>query len=1205
MSKLWRKDGLSRKQRIINTQWTGSISLLNNDFHTLSRKAFVYASAIRFYNYSNQSSGHIQKAFKYSVFYTISYIRGIDLLKEEQDFLRQLENDFCSHRKKQEQIIRRLHDYIILFDEWIRNVSYFESNGCKLTLGTDLINQVITNLQNPVSDLIGYCKLKSFSLDLSHLSNIWEIDEQPSKISDSKRFFKNIFFRLHNSISIIQTNIDFYEKEIIESGYMDPATGLLAAFFNNLNKIADSFNKRWEQFPDFYLNEILKVTPAQPIPDYTFLKLNKTDSSNDLLIPKDSIFQSADGVKFRNKNDYIISNIALKRLFCLYDETNPEIEPSSSLGFSTAFRLYNHSDLIDRPISSVNSPKSLFGHRTSTSDSTSKWKNISYTPLGLLIRSWSLLLREGERNLALNFILNESSFHEFKEMIDSICAKFHYQVLEAIYKVLHNIFHIEISTETGWMQVHDFSVEMSPFRNASALVINIHFAEDFPAICALPEENPSSPPGLRIMINRNTWMYPYSWLKTMNYEKLIIRTKVQQLSNIQVYSELGRIDTSMPFYPFGVMPKKGAWMVFGSYEMAVKNIISLNLHARWSDLPDDEYGFFSYYNQYPGKISNCSFRVVPQLLKNRKWLHINESPEYFLFNTITQETAPETEDKAPLSADSHLMNIFPKEQIPVGQKEEEFAFNMFTGNGFFRLMLSAPSTGFGHLQYQKLISDVLMQKVRTKKQIDMPNLPYAPQMEHFSVDYSSEEELHLAQQTSQIYHLQPFGTNLLNNAKNINHFCMVPSISGQANLLFGLDHVNGGEIIRLFVDMHPLEKEIDKTLFPKIRWYSGNGYQWEPLSPQSIIQDDTRNFLVSGNIEISLPNNLQDQSNSIEELYWLRASIEENAEAISDVNGIYLHVIQVERLFPEDSSGKFIPVPALSITEATPKIMGLEEIIQLKNSAGGRLPESHRMMQVRLAERISHRNRAVTAHDYERLILENFTSVKKVKCFPGIDSKGKRPGTVTIAIIERNRRLENNHTPKANCQLLLDIEDFLQSYTSMFANVDLINPIYEYLQVRCKVIFQPNLSEGYYLRKLNEEINHYIAFWEQTDDPPVFGNTVSVIELANFIRSRDYVVQIENFSLIHLSEEQENSYELQELEEFEAIQEDCDSLDKSVRILLNNEEVRIRELEPIRATKPWGILVPLYSHHLSEHREDQTEKIGIDELEIGNTFVIQ
>jgi hypothetical protein len=952
------------------------------------------------------------------------------------------------------------------------------------------------------------------------------------------------------------------------------------------------------------------AVPAKPIPDYTYLKIVKQPLVKSLDIPEGTLFQTDDEIKFSNLYGYIANSVSLKKVVSLFEEKDPEIEPANELGYVTALQKNDLSALIDQSVSRENRSKSVFGNKgKKSSQAFSAYTD--YTSVGLMINSWSFLMREGERELNLKFTPTELSLQGFKELIKSICEKWGISEHETIYKLLNDVFYFEISTQEGWRKVDSNSVQMILDGADSFFNIDLHFDESFPPVCAVDNDDEKTKlPGVRILINRDAWLFPYSWLKVFECSRIKIESRVKEFSNILVYSELGRLDNTLPFYPFGVMPKKGSWLAFGSYEMALKTIKNLNLHIRWSDLPDDDYGFAGYYAQYEKSIDNCSFEVKAETLKNRKWVPINSDLKKHLFCTDASNGEFSTAPNAKLIEESCLKNIQLAEFLPSEVEEEEYKFNMFTRNGFFRLVLHNPAMGFGHHQFQKLISDVMMQKAHSKKMVQTPNPPFSPQIEQITIDYVSEDEITLGVSKSgnnEVFHIHPFGLKLLNNSSNSHNFHFIPDFTSRGNLLFGFDKVEGGETVRLFVDMLPQNKEIDKSDFPEIKWFYGDGYQWQVLPPSQIIVDETRKLLETGNIEIRLPGDIPNLEFSMDKLFWLRASIEKNTKNVSEVLGFYLHVIKVERVISKDgtSNQKFEQIPALSISKPEKKIPGLDEIIQLINTSGGRLPETDELMKVRLAERIAHRNRAVSALDYEKIVLENFPNVRKVKCFPGTDSKANRPGVVTLAVIEQEQQESALKTPKSNCKLLLDIEDFMKNYTSIFTTIDAINPEYEFLQVRCKVSLRETQSEGFYLRKLNAEINDYIAFWEKENQAPVFGHSVSIIELANFIRSREYITHIVNFSLVHLREKHEFHYELKELEEFETTKKDDSKLRTSIKILLNNQEIEMRELKPIRASKPWAILIPYERHMLVAGWENQNDHAGIDELEIGNTFVIK
>lgn len=1209
MHNIWQKDGLSRRQRIDNATFKATLNLLNNELYAIAQKAFKYASNINYYNLDNKVDGTFEQTISSSIFLSLITIKNLDINQLEKQFLILFENKFFSKTEQEESLIKMLLDLIAQFNLWLINSSNIESFDTNLALRSDIVNQIVSNIRVPAAMLFEHCKKQHSDIVLPELNGLWKTKTRVDDVKQANRFYKSMFYKLTNSIETLQVNAGLYEQEIWDSGYNDPAIGLLVAFFINHNKVVDKFNTRWSEYSNFYLEKILLAKQAKATPDSTYLKIFKQKNISYLNIPKGTVFKTNGDIKFTNVDGFVANSSSLKKVLVLFEERDREIEPANSLNYVTSLQKNDLTDLIDRTVSVNNSSRSIFGDKGKKSNQNSV-DSTWFTSVGLLIKSWSLLLREGNRSLNLQFIPTSETQRNLLLLIDDLAAKWNIPKQEAIYKLLNDIFYIEISTEEGWVIVDNVNVVFDSNSETACFNVELNFSGSFPPICAVKNSKDElNPPSLRVLINRDTWLFPYSWLKTFEFKHVKIKSSAKNISNIQIYSELGKLDTSIPFYPFGIMPKKGSWIALGCYEMSVKSIKKFNVNIRWTDLPDNDYGFAGYYSDYQKEINNCSFEINAQTLKNKQWISAKDNKSYYLFSTNYENGKTVTAPNAKLIHETFFVNLKTPECLPTIQSEQDYKFDMFTRNGYFRFVLANPSMGFGHIQFQKLLSDVLMQKVRSKKIIQTPNPPFAPQIEQITIDYFSEDDINLtipSKNNHQIYHIHPFGLIQLNNSSSNSKFNFIPDFSTQGNILFGFDNIKAGDTLRIFVELLPQNKEIEKTDFPVIKWFYGNGYSWDPLPQNYVLKDDTRKFLETGIVEIKIPVDMPDLTTAMHNHYWLKASVEKNAENISEILSFHLHVIQVERVISKSNSEvEFDMVPALSINQSETKIPGLDTVIQLKNSSGGRLPENRQMMKVRLSERISHRNRAINALDYEKIILENFPTVRKVKCFPGLDSKGKRPGIVTLAIIEQNDHEGAIKTPKSNCKLLLDIEEFLKQYSSIFAKIDAINPEYEYLQVRCKVTLRETRSEGYYLRKLNTEINNYIAFWEVSNEAPVFGHSVSIIELANFIRSREYITRIENFSLVHLHEEREYHYKLEELEEYENIIQDETSIKSSIRILLNDKEIKLQEAKPVKPSKPWAILIPIDKHMLVSIGEKQNDFAGIDELEIGNTFVIK
>ncbi len=1203
MSYLLGKDGLSQNQRAERSQLPDGFKVMDDRTDSLLEKTAVLCQFINYYNFQNKKQGSFHQMIAGSVIMILSAIKRFSFDAEEKRLLTITGHNFSSQHKKEKIVIDLLLNWISLYESWIVSSSLSGFSGFKLALRSDLVNQVTVNLRKPVALLYYHIQRNFKGIQTPPLSSIWHLDVPGEELEYPGRFYKSTGYKLLNSVEFLKQNISLYEDEIFNSGYNDPAIGLIMAFLKNHSTVVRTFNQRWKTYPYFYLDKILKAKPLKARPDTTFVRFVKSPEQKDLEIPAKTVFTTSDNIRFCNTDHLIINDIQLKQVWGIQEEYDPEIEPAAGLNYVTALRKVDLSNCINAPLDSP--VCTIFEKKGEKNTEAENRQENSYTPVGLTICSASLLLKEGKRNITLRLVPTVPAILQFKQLIRQIQEKWQIPEQEVLYKLLGDIFYIEITSGAAWEKITSCSVSFNESDGQPAFEVKFSMDEDFPSVLPLTG-SPWKTPAIRFLLNRNAWLFPYSWLKDYEFSTIRIKTEVEGLSDLQVYSELGRLDTSMPFYPFGVAPKKGSWMVLGSYEMAVKKVTSFDLTINWTNLPEHDNGFAGYFELYENGINNCSFTVEAEALKNRKWQSEAPSRTRFLFNTITEVSDEEVAPYGKLAPESRLTGIQFKNLNRQQTVPADFTYNMFTSDGLFKLRLAGPAFGFGHTCYQKTFSGALIKNIRSKKDMQLPNPPFVPQAGHITVNYTSEDEIKPGNSSgplgSEISYIHPFMNNSPDLVPPGNTFNLIPSYNSKGNLLLGLDHVSGGETIRLFMLLSPSLREISKQQFPAIKAYYGNGFRWTALPQNNMVTDGTRNLTESGILEVILPKTLPDPETSGDHLFWLRLSIEEFIENISDVKGFYLHVANVERILPENEPSVFKPVPPSSITKAEHKIPGLAEIIQLTATAGGRKAEDREIMRIRLSERISHRNRAVSARDFERLVLEKFPQVRKVKCLPATDSKGHRPGVVTLVIIPQVA--ERIRMPKANSKLLLDIEEYLQHFTSLFSTVDAINPVYEFMQVKCKVTLQKTSTEGYYLRLLNREISNYIAFWEEKNEAPVFGHSVSIIDLANFIRSRNYVANVKNFSVLHLRKKGELLYELIEQREHEAAGADRGDMTSNVKILLNKHELNQKELQLVGPSYPWAILIPMENHLLVPDNEDQNQQTGIDELEIGNTFVI-
>jgi hypothetical protein len=137
------------------------------------------------------------------------------------------------------------------------------------------------------------------------------------------------------------------------------------------------------------------------------------------------------------------------------------------------------------------------------------------------------------------------------------------------------------------------------------------------------------------------------------------------------------------------------------------------------------------------------------------------------------------------------------------------------------------------------------------------------------------------------------------------------------------------------------------------------------------------------------------------------------------------------------------------------------------------------------------------------------TSLTGTCCGPQI-----APGHVLIIPIAdlKSRNAVNPLQPKTGRRTLLEIENYLKKRTSPFVKVHAKNPLYEQVMVAFRVKFYTGTDKGFYLKKLNEEIVHFLTPWAFDETKEVeFGGEVYSSSIINFIEERPYVDFITDF----------------------------------------------------------------------------------------------
>ena len=816
-----------------------------------------------------------------------------------------------------------------------------------------------------------------------------------------------------------------------------------------------------------------------------------------------------------------------------------------------------------------------------------------------------------------------SSWTDFEEHTDTFKSlKGTPEFFEA---VLKDAFNIQLSTDEGWVSANGYRIEFEriPTDPTSGydFTINLSFNEDFPAIVPVNPElhGEASKPGLpsvRFTLVQSASIYPYSLLKEGRLDTVKIKTRSENIRNIRAYNQLGELNTDGPFQPFGPIPDTGSHLRIASPELVSKSLTSLQLNLEWQGLPNSARGFAQYYKSYPGNIDNAYFKVDITGLRGGNWNPKEDAQKVYLFGTEggnPNEVPVNTRLCPEHSININIEKIRGFNKGILGQIDP--LLNT-TRSGYLSMSYAGGPRVFGHKDHPTLLSQASLEYTRAvmekakitgvlkaEPKLKLPNEPYTPTLNRLTMSYSTESEIKFGvdknddKSVAHFSHIYPFQKSVV--CGNNKRPCLVPVYHDEGNLFIGIKDLKTPQTLNIF--FHLLESDFSTGLadFEEhyATWYYLTEDQWHPFGEAGILQDDTNGLLNSGIVTINIPAEMK-KGNSIldSELYWLRVSIHSKAKNVGDAITIGLNVLEVEWKANEGSGGGHLvqSLPAESISKLKTNIPGIKSVSQPIESYGGRPAEDERQQVIRITERLAHKNRAVTPWDYEKLVLQNFPSVKKAKCFPAKSLKhpfGKTPGSVLIALIPKVEFIKTTDLskPVVNNRIMMEIRQLLNSRSSEFAKIEVTNPRYEKVRVLCRVKFMEGLSGGYYIDKLNGDLSQHIAPWQYDHSYKAhFGGGILQSNILGFIQALEYIQYVTELSVVHLGENYEKQYHL-----FDTARGIDVSLDS--------------EMASVDGLYPWSILVPAQKHKIDVINEEELRKpkpVGIERMTIGDDFVV-
>ncbi|QZE14370.1 hypothetical protein K4L44_00250 [Halosquirtibacter laminarini] len=969
---------------------------------------------------------------------------------------------------------------------------------------------------------------------------------------------KYIFYLLYNTINFLKKIAPKAIKESLSSQNHAAHIGLFVTFLRLYEYPQKELNKFTERLQNFYYDEVLQVKPFLSTPDSAFLSVVLKRNVDHVTIPQGTRFATDDERWIYYTTEEVSLNRAkVEHLYRQRLVRKEEIEPSQRFETIELEKLTMDGS---KPIKPVN---------------------------GFLVADEILLLREGNRNITIQFVFTIESYRRFLSEVQRVRGN--YQQDDFIEEIFVKSFLVEATAEEGWIALSHHHVRYTKgVDDGESMFVEIELEcpASTPAIVPFCSEIHGrgfniKHPAVKFSLIDNSFISVYPLLELLVLEFLEIKVVANGLTDLLVKNNQGEMDLTSPFDFLGVVPLLHSSVVIGSFELLYKKNLQVVIDIHWNNIGIVKGGIDQYYKEYPEIIENDSFQCRFSRLDEYEWYHKEEAKS--LFETEINQYRIEMSDRSRFVTTEFNW----KGNNTTVLNQEDYGSHLNSSFGFFKLELVSPSMGFGHKQYPLLLSESFLHNARTKigKKVDLPKEPFTPECKRIELSYVSKTKIN-SKDRERFYHFNNWGEVDVVERKERRLPHLIVPVVYDSTLFIGIKSVAPLSYLNILFCINQTVLYNNINEYGALYWHYLDNKIWKPMDQSMLLQDQTHHFTNSGIVKLHIPAHVDGDSKLFnDECFWVRVSVNDSFSQIEAVEKVLFQAFSVKWLEGEVCSQLRDGLPAFSINKAKPNIYELESVTQPLRSFGGRPREEKKDVRVRISEQLVHKGRAITVWDYERLILKKFSHVYKVKCFPHYNSEGsEKPGNILIVAIGQPNAVENNtDLPLLTFSQLKEIERYIKTIAPPQVLIHVRNPIYEHIYIRCAVKFVSPLRNGHFVKLLNEELIKLLSSWSVSKlGEPGFDKDIKMEDIIGFIHDLDFVSFVTDFSTIKIT---------------------C--LDNGEYFVTDSVMTHNEKMTP---SVPWGILVSAHHHDISVTDSDQVidaNITGISDLDIQDSFIIE
>jgi|MDTC01.2.fsa_nt_gb hypothetical protein len=1215
------------KEHILNNQMQKLVDLLNPKNILIDDRSIKdlvnylnnLSNVINYHNSDNKVDDVFSSMINTNESFLVAQIASFDLknISSKRLILIKEFDNARSFKEKYKVFINYiflLEDLFILLDDWFeksRKNNFTSSNESIEENLEKLIKLDVCKLLDDYNSLLNILYERKIILEKRNFSNnrfksiIWKYKSN-KKINENLLFpkekndiilisFKKVELILNSVYRIIYNIIEQsdlkFNNYLEKSNNHNPHVGLLFSFLHLFKNLQNDLNKISEKHLRYYYENILNQKKKKIDKLKTFVSVDINENINSVIIKKDSEliagqYNDGNNIIFKTDDDTVLNNVKICFLMTIFLSRNVKFD------YGSRFKLV--SSVFSQIIANNQNEVVQFNKNENVFDILGKDQNflidddrtMQYADVGFMISSPSLRLSESHRTVKIDFYFEQKSIQNLSDLIIDISNNTQLNEEEVFYKIFSDSLVVKYSSVNGWNQVENYKFIYPDDWSKNKLTISIKFNKLLPALFPYDEtvhkkNIKSTHPIIEFILNQNSFYNSYSFLSRMRLTKIDIKTSVRDLKQIKAFRESQLLPINSEFELFGVVPKIGSKLYISCEELFNKKIESFEICWDYSNLIDIDNDFKNYYLNYNLDIDYDNFKFSLATLSDFKYNIYkmdNEKNHFNLFNTIDNKLIHSLKFNI---IDIDNLNILPNYKLNINDINE---FSNDLETGLIKFELVSPKFAFGHKIYPKIHSASLTNSLNVDSYEHYINEPFSPKISNISINYNSKTSLIFKEsernendfdEENKFFLISPYGIeNTFSKQEIKNNFLY--ELKNEGELIMGFESKTKLKNLDILFEIQKGEYS-DYSFSREINWFYSTYNGWKKLEEKNVLFDQTNCLVKTGIISFTFPADISSNHSFFsQDNFYLKATSRTKADQFGLIKSIKTNSIAVTKL--DSVTQKPISyIKSGSIQKFNNNIKGVVSVNQSISSPNVNVVEKDIEFFKRISDLLKHKNRPITKIDYELLLLNKFNWLSHVKCFDNKDEN-----VLSILCFKKIENFQNIDEINLTLSEINELKQFLITYSTPFIDFDILNPVFEDLWIKCKIIFK-NISPGLGIEKVTSDLSKFVCPWRFSNNKiSSFDHKIKKIDILNFIKSRDYVDFVTGFSIIHLKQ-------------------NSNGVISVVDTALND-----LENEYIEPGFSRSVIIPR-NHQISIIKDEEyfkAEPTNFNELEINNSFLV-